>query len=97
MLDQVFAGFGALLAPWVRPAAILAGCSLAVTLALWAIIGRRRFNRRNFAGVEEFDSYGSAVGHGLFEALLEFVAAPCLVVFMLSMLVVIFGLLLAKH
>jgi len=38
------------------------------------IIGRRKFYRRNQAGVEEFESYGKAVGTNLFEGALTKIA-----------------------
>lgn len=43
---------------------------LAVGIAGIFYVRRRKFYRRNMAGVEEFKSYGSAVGTNFFESLI---------------------------
>jgi len=37
-------------------------------------IGRRKFYRRNMAGVEEFEGYGKAVASNFFEGLINIVS-----------------------
>ena len=58
-------------------------------MQLW--IGSRRFGRRNFAGVEQFSSFGSSVGHRVAEGLVGLVAMVFAVVFALSGTLAIFG------
>lgn len=53
-------------------------------------IGRRRFNRRNFAGVEIFDSYGKAVVTKGFERFARILAAICIffgIIFLLYIMI----------
>ena len=67
-----------------------AGLGLAVLLAglaAWFWVGRRRFQRRNNAGIEEFGSYGTMILTAGFEKLTRIVAA----------LAVIAGLLLSAR
>jgi hypothetical protein len=55
-----------------------AGLGLAVLLAglaTWVWVGRRRFQRRNIAGIEEFSSYGAMILTAGFEKLMRIVAA----------------------
>jgi hypothetical protein len=44
-------------------------------LRFW--VGKRKFNRRNIAGVEGFSSYGKAVTTTIFENIMLFVALLC--------------------
>lgn len=53
---------------------ILSCLGILVSLALFIWISRRRFYRRNVAGLEEFKSYSSAVFNTLGEGLLKFIA-----------------------
>ena len=76
--------FDGALRAYLAPAVLIAGVSfsIAVVLRLWT--GRRRFGRRNFAGVEEFDGYGQAVGKRLLEGFVGLVMALFLLLFALS-------------
>ncbi len=85
--------FAVLLAPWILPSAQIAAVSFVVFVTLLAFTGRRRFYRRNTAGVEGFKSYGAAVGVGLVEALVDLVARVFAAVFFISFCVAILGVL----
>jgi hypothetical protein len=52
-------------------------------------VGRRRFNRRNFAGVEIFDSYGKAVIARGFERFVSFLATICVLFGIIFLLYII--------
>lgn len=71
MLDSVYAQWGQVLQPWLVPLAGLAILLIPAGLVLMVWTSRRRFNRRNFAGVEEFSSYGQSVGSRLVEGLVD--------------------------
>lgn len=88
--------FAALLAPWVRPAAQIAAVSFVLFVTLQAFTGRRRFHRRNAAGVQQFDSYGAAVGVGLMESLLDFVSRVFAAIFAISICVAVLGVVFSR-
>jgi len=92
MFDPMYAGWARMSAPYFWPALGLAAVSLALAVVLWMWGGGRRFGRRNFAGVEEFGNYGSAVGSRLIESLADLLASALAFVFLLSSAVVIFCL-----
>lgn len=75
MFDGMYAAWAEALGPWTAPAAILGVIALVSGLALAAWVGRRRFNRRNFAGVEQFDSFSHAVGSQFLEGLVGMIGA----------------------
>ena len=54
--------------------------ALAVGIAGWFWVGRRRFQRRNFAGVEEFNGYASMLVARLFERVVRFFSGVALFV-----------------
>jgi len=89
MLDGMYAEWGRVLAPWLWPAvfAMIAGLAIGFRLVAWS--GKRRFARRNFAGVEQFDSYGQSVGHRMLESLVDLAAMPFLFVGMCGFVVVL--------
>lgn len=66
-------------------AAGLGLATLLAGLATWFWIGRRRFQRRNIAGVEEFGSYGAMLLTAGFEKLLRIVAALAILAGLLLM------------
>lgn len=80
MLDSVYAQWGDALQPWIIPLVGLAILLTSVAIAIRMWTGRRRFSRRNIAGVEEFGSYGTAVGSRLLEGLLDTLAAVLFVI-----------------
>jgi hypothetical protein len=43
-------------------------------IAAWFFVGRRRFHRRNAAGIEEFNGYASMLGTRVFEKGLRILA-----------------------
>ena len=47
---------------------------IVISLILKYIINERRFNRRNFAGMQKFSSYGKAVRLKLLENIIYFIA-----------------------
>jgi hypothetical protein len=69
MFDSIYAIWGTTLAPWLGRLALAACAHVPSGLLLVAWGGRRRLYRRNFAGVEEFNSYGHMVGSRLVEDL----------------------------
>ncbi len=78
LFDSMYAQWGQALQPWILP---LAGIGIVLTplgIALVAWSGRRRFSRRNFAGVEEFSSYGHSVGSRIIEGLVDRLGAVVL-------------------
>ena len=52
---------------------------LAAGGAGWIIVGRRRFNRRNFAGIEEFNGYGSMLIARFIERIIRVASGVALV------------------
>ena len=74
LLDGLYAQLAAILWPWLVPAVAVAVVSLPAGLGLMSWASRRRFHRRNFAGVEEFGSWGQSVGHRLLESVIELLA-----------------------
>jgi hypothetical protein len=71
LLNPMYAQWAHAMAPWVLPLAAVAVLLTPTGLALMVWSSRRRFYRRNFAGVEEFPSYGHVVGNRLIEGLVE--------------------------
>lgn len=71
MLDSMYAQWADTMAPWILPLALLALLLTPTGVVFIAWSGRRRFDRRNFAGVEEFNSYWHAVGSRLVEGLID--------------------------
>ena len=47
---------------------------IVISLIIKYIINQRRFNRRNFAGMQKFASYGKAVRVKLIESVIFFIA-----------------------
>jgi hypothetical protein len=97
LFDAMYADIGRAAAPWLVPASILAITGLGLGFALAAWVGRRRFHRRNIAGIEEFASYGQAVGHGLVEWLVMLVSAVFLIVGMLAFFVAAGGIIFGRY
>jgi hypothetical protein len=65
----------------VHPLPFLTGpCLIGLGLALRYLIGKRRFNRRNQAGMELFPSYGAAVVTRLTESLGRIIGALLILV-----------------
>jgi len=97
VFDSMYAQWGGMLAPYVWPAALVA----VVSLPLWIVptmwIGSRRFNRRNIAGVEEFGSYGSAVGSRLVESLVNVVGALFVTVFLGAFIIALAGFIFGRY
>lgn len=62
---------------WIALAIAVICLSISVGLALW--VARRNFYRNNAAGIQEFDSFRSAVWCGIVEGLAQLVAAFCFV------------------
>lgn len=75
MFDPMFEAWADALGPWIVPAAIAGFLMLVVGFVLAFWIGKRRFGRRNFAGVEEFSSFGHAIGSQLAEGVVGLVGA----------------------
>jgi hypothetical protein len=96
-MDGVYAEWGRVLLPWLWPAIALAVASLTLGLILAAFVGRRRFARRNFAGIEEFGSYGEAVGHRLVEALAGLLASVLLAVGLLAFALALGGFIFGPY
>lgn len=96
-MDLAYHAWGVALAPYRWPAAWLAVLSLLAGFALAAWIGSRRFYRRNVAGVEEFRSYGSAVGHSLLEGVVRLIAAVFMTLGMLTAAVALAAFLFGRY
>jgi hypothetical protein len=71
MFDSMYAEWAGALAPWIPIAVVLAIVFTPAGIGLIAWSGRRRFGRRNFAGIEEFSSYSHAVGSRLIEGFVD--------------------------
>jgi hypothetical protein len=69
MLDSVYATWADATAPWILPLALVGIAATIVGIALLMWTGGRRFNRRNFAGVEVFSGYGDSLLKRLVEGL----------------------------
>jgi len=76
--------FGGALRIYLFPAILLAASSFGVAIVLRLWIGKRRFERRNFAGVEGFEDYGHAVKSRFVEGFVELIMTGFLFVFALS-------------
>ncbi|MBN1461649.1 MAG: hypothetical protein JXA57_19125 [Armatimonadetes bacterium] len=70
-MDAVYAQWGEAMQPWLAPLTGLAILLIPAGLALLIWANRRRFKRRNFAGVEQFSSYGQSVGSRILEGLVD--------------------------
>ena len=73
MFDSMYATWAHALAPWVPVAVVLAVVFTPIGIALLVWSARRRFYRRNIAGVEEFGSYSHALGSRLTEGFVDLV------------------------
>ena len=71
VFDSMYASWAVATAPWILPLALIGILTTPAGVALLMWAGRRRFNRRNFAGVQEFSSYGQSAGHRLAEGLAD--------------------------
>lgn len=97
MFEGVWAYAARFLNPWILPAIGVCVGSFGVFLALELWIGRRRFNRRNFAGVEEFSSFGSSLRLRAGEGLVGVFASVFGFAFVLSGAIAVFGLAVAGY
>ncbi|MRR35447.1 hypothetical protein EG829_12360 [bacterium] len=70
-MDSMYSQWALAMQPWLAPLAGLAILLVPAGLVLMIWTSRRRFNRRNVAGVEEFSSYGQSVGSRLLEGLVD--------------------------
>lgn len=61
---------------------------LLVGLLIRYHIGKRKFNRRNFAGIEVFSTYGRGVFTRFFERLFRFLG---MILILLAILLILFG------
>jgi type II secretory pathway pseudopilin PulG len=71
VFDPMYASWAVATEPWILPLALIGILATLAGVALLMWTGRRRFNRRNVAGVQEFSSYGQSVGHRLAESLVD--------------------------
>ncbi len=93
----MYAQWAHAMAPWVLPlglTALLLGPS-GIALMAWA--GRRRFNRRNFAGIEEFSGYGDALGSRMIEGFISLMGRLFFAVGLLAGFVAAYGLYLQTY
>lgn len=97
MFDSMYATWADAMAPWLLPLALvgLAGTPAGIVLMMWT--GGRRFGRRNFAGVQEFDSFGSSVLLGLGEGLVSLLGRLLLVVGLFALFAAAYGWYLQRY
>ena len=97
VFDSMYATWAEALAPWLLPMGLVGVVATAAGIAMLMWAGRRRFNRRNFAGVQEFSSYGQAVGRRLVEALADSFGGVVMAIGLLALFAAGYGLWLQRY
>lgn len=69
---------------------VIGASALAIGIALRLFVGRRRFYRRNQAGLQEFKNYRRAIGISFIEKLLMIIGSLLIVIGTLSLIVAVF-------
>jgi len=67
------------MANWIRPFLLIALLCLVAAWAIVHVIRRRRFYRRNAAGVEEYGGYGQKVRSDAYEFALTLIATALMI------------------
>jgi hypothetical protein len=60
---------------------------MALAAVLWLFVGRRRFYRRNWSGLQVFRSYRRSIICMIFEHLLLFIATACMIFALILVLI----------
>jgi len=97
LLDSMYAVWADAMAPWILPMALMGVVAAPTGAALLMWAGRRRFNRRNFAGVQGFNSYGQSVAHRLVEGLVDSLGGVVLAVGLFSLFAAAYGWFLQRY
>jgi hypothetical protein len=69
---------------------VIGASALAIGIALRLFVGRRRFYRRNQAGLQGFKNYRSAIALSFIEKLLMFVGSLLIIIGILFFIVALF-------
>jgi hypothetical protein len=85
------------MAPWILPLGLLGIVATPAGIATLMWAGRRRFNRRNFAGVEQFAGYGDSLRKRLIEGLAESIGVLVFAIGLLALFAAAYSLWMQRY